>query len=103
MTAYSPNVEVSARHYMSVHIDSPATYISLYRGMDAERVRQASGADRQNCKESFTIGQTKDGRYKLTHHASALPKAQRVRGVTGTAARIDEVLQRFVNSTLEQV
>lgn len=114
MIAYFPNVQVPAQHKMVVHMTAafltdPTTYIKVYVGMTDEQFHRSSGAQRENCKEMFAVDPLANGRYQLRHIESTTclhGRGKKVRTVTTTAAKVDEVLQRFlasVNSTLEQV
>lgn len=102
--SYSPQILVPSAHKMTVHTSSafdtePTTFIRLYVGMTEDQFHRSSGADRENCKESFSVNRMRDGRYKLTHMTSSLhDRSKRVRGFTGKSERVDQALQRFIDS-----
>ncbi len=104
--SYSPNVAVPPVHKMVVQTcpafrGESTTFIRLYVGMTEDKFHRSSGADRENCKELFSIDQMQDGRYKLVHVTSTLSlrdRSKRVRGVTTTSDKIDRILQKFVDS-----
>lgn len=101
-SAFYPQILIPSAHKIVVNVSNqfgtaPTTFVQVFVGMTDHQFHCSSGADRENCKEMFSVELAKDGKYKVRHLVTS-DRGRKFRNFTGKSDKVDQALQQFIDS-----